>query len=1317
MPRHRTRSRAFASVIACLVVATGLSLVSSSPAAADPPTNLSPNGETVSGSPVLAWERSSATAKYDVDISTSPTFATILDSVNGTVNHQWVPDEQLPTGTLYWRVRVDGTSEDYATAEFTHENVGAPTQTGPADAAQLEQPASPPVLSWDPVPGAEEYEVQYGTDPNFVGQTSTATTESSSYTVGLQAPGEYFWRVRGELAAGIFTEWSGGWSYHVEPLSTPVLVSPNNDVNENLRDVVLDWDPVSGAESYDVQISTDSNFLTVDTDASRTGILGTRYSPPETLDNDQFYWRVRPVDAAGNKPDWTAMPVWQFRRNWPYQPSLEYPADGATVGDPVYFQWTPVELASKYTIEMSPNPTFLPESSVKRCTTVHTTYTPGDESDCMPTALQSYYWRVLATDEFSDELPVTDLILAQVRSFTYDPAIVEQASPADGEVVTVPTLTWNPVSGASRYKVTLTSSGGGTVTKETATTSWTPTSLSEGTWTWMVQTVTENGDLGSGLTLDSRPAFTLTAPAEPTATHPDPSPVDVGSSYRFPTLRWTPVVGAGHYKVLVKRTTDIGWQPLASNFEFPAGEDTGTSHLAPGDYEWYVQAFNTSGGLLSAGSVGTFTIEALPIVPLTSYHAAITGTALTAGGAGNVCDATLPASCQNLRQTPVLGWSSPNPNTGYYKIYISRDAELTNLVMDPFIVTSTMWISVSALADSQAGSAYFWTVLPCITDDYCLPPQHADHAFNKQSRPLTLVSPADDAVVQDDVTFTWDDYLVSQAVDEGADPDTGTPLDTPARTEARQYRIQTSTDPNFVTNVVTTSVDQRTFTSFADTYPEGTNYWRVQAVDGTGNLLAWSEVRSFVKQSPAPVLTLPTEGQEVPGDSTLSWEPLDFASAYSVEVYKLNDMIPSTANRVVNVTTERIAYVLPALDPAAGPYTWRVRRKDAEGRLGAWSALRSFTVSKPAPALASPAAGAQVEPSDGLFTWDVLAGAAKYKFERRKVGTTTVVEPITTPALAAAPTDAITGGSWEWRVIAYDTKGHALGAAEWRPFTVVDTPVATTPVSISGSGAVGTPLTLNPPTWNMPDGTVTTTYQWYRGTSAIAGQTGITYDVVNADVGKAITVKATGTRPGYKTGTSTSNAITGALGPAIAPTEPPSFTGVMQARETLTADPGSWPGSPSFTYQWFVNNVAVATETDDTYVVRARDAGLPVKVRVTATTAGYGPGTAYSASKTVARLASTTTASLQKKTISRRGRGVITVTVSVKDLGSPLGDIQVKEGAKQLARVRLGNDAGGTVTIRLKRLLSGRHRLVVTYLGSIATKSSRDRVVLKVTRS
>ena len=78
--------------------------------------------------------------------------------------------------------------------------MGAPTLIGPADAASLTQPDNPVTLSWQPVPGADSYDVQYGTDPNFVDQTTTTSVEASSYVVPLQTPGTYVWRVRGVLA-------------------------------------------------------------------------------------------------------------------------------------------------------------------------------------------------------------------------------------------------------------------------------------------------------------------------------------------------------------------------------------------------------------------------------------------------------------------------------------------------------------------------------------------------------------------------------------------------------------------------------------------------------------------------------------------------------------------------------------------------------------------------------------------------------------------------------------------------------------------------------------------------------------------------------------------------------------------------------------------------------------------------------------------------------------------------------------------------------------------------------------------------------------
>ncbi|WP_460796706.1 sunset domain-containing protein [Microbacterium sp. GXF0217] len=74
---------------------------------------------------------------------------------------------------------------------------------------------------------------------------------------------------------------------------------------------------------------------------------------------------------------------------------------------------------------------------------------------------------------------------------------------------------------------------------------------------------------------------------------------------------------------------------------------------------------------------------------------------------------------------------------------------------------------------------------------------------------------------------------------------------------------------------------------------------------------------------------------------------------------------------------------------------------------------------------------------------------------------------------------------------------------------------------ISGTPAVGTNLTAVAGTWTA--GTVLT-YQWYANGAAISKATGSTLALSAALVGKTITVKVTGSKPGYATATKASSA-------------------------------------------------------------------------------------------------------------------------------------------------------------------------------------------------
>ena len=1111
------RLRTVSVALIGLLLAGGLTILASPQAfALDSPANPNPSGAQT-GIPTFSWDRVAGATTYDFQISTSDQFNTTLVNVT-TVQRQYVPKVQLPTQTqLYWRVRATGGGETWTTTLFSRTTVGAPTLIGPADAEELTQPDEPVTLSWQPVPGAESYDVQYGTDPNFVDQTTTKSVEGSSYVVALQTPGTYVWRVRGVLGNGVFTAWSGGAgplpparTYKVMGLDTASAVpptSPPDDPNQALTDVVLDWEPIKGAKSYELQISTDLEFPPATIVDQVGAVYGTRYSPPETLNNDQYFWRIRPTDAAGFEPEWSSRPKWRFKRTWPDQPTLLYPQNNATnIQNPFYYQWTPVKHASSYVVQISSGGGFLtPAPFQAQCTTVHTTLVYGDGPDgsdnCWPTEPGTYTWRVTARDEFSNEMPVTDGIAAPIGTFTYKPQLVTPTGPPSGSLFAdpydpnqslgAPVLTWGPVAGADKYKVTI--QGTTTTSVTTAALSYAPRDLAPGTYSWDVQTVDALGSIGAGHATGQR-TFTIkqppmvpdpNAPPEdpnpplvllpvpdplPAAGPPNPTIANLGSSYRFPSMKWSPVSWVDHYEIWVARAGNT-FSKVSGDFNWAAGDDTGTTRLNPGNYEWFVKAYRKDGTLLT-GSPGTFTIAPLPVIPVESYKAALTGNALTgnAGTAVDTCDLKLPSNCQNLRATPVLGWDSPDPNVGHYVEVLSKDAEITNPIETKDIV-NTMYLDRDALADSQAGSAYFVVLLPCVVIDICSSLTHATHSFNKLTRPLTLISPVHGAQVQNDVTLTWNDYLDSQS----APADVDTILATPGQDEAEYYNVQTASDQNFTLSVTTTKVDQTTFTSFADTYPEGTTWWRVQAVDRNGNTLAWSAPRSFLKKSPVPELLLPADGATVPGDYTLSWAAQAYAASYDLEVYKGGDTTGNTVNRVINENTDRVQFVLTNLDPSSGPYAWRVRRHDGKNRPGDWSTFRTFNVVRPGVSLISPVDGDNaVSPADQLFTWVPVQGATSYKFERRPGTSGSATETVTTPSTKWAPIAAIAGGNWQWRVTAYDTASNLIADSTWlHPFTVVDAPVATVPVSITGSGVVASTLTLNPAQWNMPNNLLT----------------------------------------------------------------------------------------------------------------------------------------------------------------------------------------------------------------------------------------------------
>jgi hypothetical protein len=694
----------------------------------------------------------------------------------------------------------------------------------------------------------------------------------------------------------------------------------------------------------------------------------------------------------------------------------------------------------------------------------------------MPGTGSLYYWRVLAIDGPNNN-PVIESLWSAPRQVTYSPSVVQQVSPTSGSVVDIPTLAWEQYPQAAKYEVVVKKANGSTaISTITYATSWTPTGTNplnpaDGPFRWTVQAIGQDNVKTQIPIFSASWTFSLTGDTDDTpADALTPlSPADGSHSVRFPHLTWEPIFDANDqpadfYRVWVSRQGSTGQEMLADSFPYPEATDDTDTHLLTGVYTWYVEARMLDGSLIS-GPSRTFVID--HVGGVSAQRLSLTGQGLE--DPSTTCDHYLsnPTStdriCGQLQQTPVLAWDSV-PDAGYYRVFFSHDRSLTNLVDIPAyanpIETSTPRLAlISLLPDSQAGEAYYWYVQACKANGKCSPnPRNqlniAENAFDKRSNPVSglevaehdggsLGGTAEVPAFEDEIVLSWDPYVQTSLAGNGADS-----THMPATVEAKTYKVELSSDPNFAQNAIyrytSPLLDQTSFSIFNQTLPEGTIYWRVQAIDDYNNSLAWSLTRDLTsetveikKVSPKAQLTSPINSTTTNGTPIFRWDPLAYAARYQIEVYKNADTTFSGANRVLSGTTEQAAFAPnDVLAPQGSPYIWRVRRVDASGRFGAWSAVGKFVVKGNAPGLVSPAAGSYVSGRDAYFTWRAVPSAASYSFERRIPGDDRLLEVMRTVGLSWAPTRVIENGRYEWRVTAYDLKGAVLGRSPWRGFSV-----------------------------------------------------------------------------------------------------------------------------------------------------------------------------------------------------------------------------------------------------------------------------------------
>jgi hypothetical protein len=478
-------------------------------------------GETVSypETPlVLRWDSVPYAYKYLVQIATDPSLAhsALGDRTSGieTSSASFALPGTLAAGRYYWAV----TPLDADKHQGTRSAVGSfawswPTATTPRVTDLAADPrVFDPQFSWDPVPGAAQYEVEINPSADFAAGSRVCCDERASGTSmsprQLLPNNTYYWRMRAIDVDGNAGSWNVGPTFEkgfdgVTP-TVPYLRLRDN-VEDSTPDVgawglpetdapVVAWDPVPGASSYEIRVvpwldGVGCDWTAIPPEGRTAETATTAWTPLAdtsrkpvgnafpTVAHEGWTWhdgwrycvrvRARSDRDARSKDivsDWTQLggaghAAFAYRQH-PYTPGVmsvpayNEPGGGSVAARMPLFTWDWVPGARGYFVVVARDPAFTKIVDVaftqQPAYAARTGNTPTTYAD----ETTSYYWAVMPTSGDDGDGLATAPTENDPQAFQKRSVPPQLLSPGGGaDVVGQPAFRWTGAEGAREYRL------------------------------------------------------------------------------------------------------------------------------------------------------------------------------------------------------------------------------------------------------------------------------------------------------------------------------------------------------------------------------------------------------------------------------------------------------------------------------------------------------------------------------------------------------------------------------------------------------------------------------------------------------------------------------------------------------------------------------------------------------------------------------------------------------------------------------------------------------------------------------------------------